>query len=746
MRVAGTLVGLLLLLTDGLAGRQTETIDAIIRAQMDAQQIPGLAVAVIRRGEIIKALGYGLANVEHKVPVTDQTMFQSGLDRQAVHRDRHHAAGGRWRARAGGPIASSSSPTDRRRGSRSRFTICSRTRRAFPITRRPARLPARLYRGRTGEVRANAARSNFTPGREWRYSNTGVHPARRDRAEGVREVLRRCAARAGLRAARHDRPPASSAKPTSFRTALRAISWLKGVLQNQDWVAPSLNTTADGSFYLSLRDYIAWDRGLAGAGDSEAGELGRDFRAGIASTAGARHRYGFGWDVERVAGQQVTRHGGAGRDSRPSIARYLGDDVTIDRAGQSGAGQTERIVNEIAAHYIPELKRPSTWVITGAQVIDGSGGALRRADVRVRRRHHRRGGAITSRSRRIASWTPPAWRWRRASSMCTTTRPTASTSDPEAITQVSQGITTLLIGQDGDSPFPIGGISGATARGARDSMNVAMLVGHADDPAPGDGRRLSAGGHRRGESRRWKRWSNQEMHDGAIGLSSGLEYEVGSYAATEEVVALARVAAKHGGFYISHIRDEADTTLEAVREAIPIGERARLPVQITHIKLGTIGVWGKAAEVVAMIDAAAQARHRRDRGRLSVSGVVLEPQGAGPQQAVDRSDERQGGTGRCRRRQEHPAYPSAAVPAACRQAPDEIAKAEGLSEVEMYIRLVQDDDVSVIGHTMPETTCERSCASRGRWSPVTAASGRVTPGALARSLACSAASCASRTG
>ena len=97
---------------------------------------------------------------------------------------------------------------------------------------------------------------------------------------------------------------------------------------------------------------------------------------------------------------------------------------------------------------------------------------------------------------------------------------------------------------------------------------------------------------------------DQEMRDGAIGLSSGLEYEVGSYASTEEMVSLARVAARHRGFYISHIRDEADRTLEAVREAIAIGEKARLPVQITHIKLGTVGVWGKANEVVALIDSA----------------------------------------------------------------------------------------------------------------------------------------------
>ena len=84
----------------------------------------------------------------------------------------------------------------------------------------------------------------------------------------------------------------------------------------------------------------------------------------------------------------------------------------------------------------------------------------------------------------------------------------------------------------------------------------------------------------------------------------GLEYEVGSYASTAELVALARAAARHGGFYISHIRDEADRTLEAVREAIAIGEQAKLPVQITHIKLGTVGVWGKAPEVVALIEAA----------------------------------------------------------------------------------------------------------------------------------------------
>src|SRR6185295_5194270 len=97
---------------------------------------------------------------------------------------------------------------------------------------------------------------------------------------------------------------------------------------------------------------------------------------------------------------------------------------------------------------------------------------------------------------------------------------------------------------------------------------------------------------------------DQAMRDGAMGLSSGLEYEVGGYAETSELVELSKAAARHGGIYMSHIRDEADKSFEALREAIEIGERAHIAVQISHIKLGTVGVWHKAAEAIALIEAA----------------------------------------------------------------------------------------------------------------------------------------------
>jgi N-acyl-D-amino-acid deacylase len=97
---------------------------------------------------------------------------------------------------------------------------------------------------------------------------------------------------------------------------------------------------------------------------------------------------------------------------------------------------------------------------------------------------------------------------------------------------------------------------------------------------------------------------DQGMREGAVGLSSGLEYEVGGYAETSELVELAKAAARYGGLYMSHIRDEADKAFDAFREAIEIGERAHIPVQISHIKLGTAGVWHKAAEAIALVEAA----------------------------------------------------------------------------------------------------------------------------------------------
>ena len=98
--------------------------------------------------------------------------------------------------------------------------------------------------------------------------------------------------------------------------------------------------------------------------------------------------------------------------------------------------------------------------------------------------------------------------------------------------------------------------------------------------------------------------AEQAMNEGALGVSSGLEYDVASYAATDELIAMAAVAARHGGFYMTHIRDEADKSFQALDEEIAIGDGAHIPVEHSHIKLGTRGVWGKAPDYIRVIEAA----------------------------------------------------------------------------------------------------------------------------------------------
>jgi len=99
-----------------------------------------------------------------------------------------------------------------------------------------------------------------------------------------------------------------------------------------------------------------------------------------------------------------------------------------------------------------------------------------------------------------------------------------------------------------------------------------------------------------------KKMVAEAMENGALGLSSGLEYTPGSFASTEEIIELARVAAAAGGLYSTHMRDEQDFILEAVDEAIRVGREARIPLQISHLKVGYQGNWPKLPAVLRKIE------------------------------------------------------------------------------------------------------------------------------------------------
>jgi len=173
---------------------------------------------------------------------------------------------------------------------------------------------------------------------------------------------------------------------------------------------------------------------------------------------------------------------------------------------------------------------------------------------------------------------------------------------PLAENFVRQGITTLLPSlHSGDQPWPLD----EYAASLETAPNVGFFAGHTwtrkqvlgmEDRAPTPE-----------ELEEMKEYVEETMRDGALGFSTGLLYVPANYAETEEVIALAKVAAEHGGIYYTHMRDEASRLLEAVREAIRIGDEADIPVQINHFKAMGVSNWGDSERSLALVDSAREA-------------------------------------------------------------------------------------------------------------------------------------------
>jgi N-acyl-D-amino-acid deacylase len=167
---------------------------------------------------------------------------------------------------------------------------------------------------------------------------------------------------------------------------------------------------------------------------------------------------------------------------------------------------------------------------------------------------------------------------------------------------VSQGITTIVVGQDGSSDVPLqkffDRLSSTPA-----SVNVASYVGHGALRAQvmGDDFKRKATPE---EVAKMAGVLRTEMKSGALGLSSGLEYDPGIYSDPSEVIALSRIAAQAGGRYMSHVRSEDREFWKAIDEAITIGREARIPVQISHLKLAMRSLWGESDRLLKTLDAA----------------------------------------------------------------------------------------------------------------------------------------------
>ena len=242
----------------------------------------------------------------------------------------------------------------------------------------------------------------------------------------------------------------------------------------------------------------------------------------------------------------------------------------------------------------------SDLIFTNAYLIDGTGESGRMADVRVR------GDRILE----IGDLTPTDAETEIDATdlvlapgfIDTHSHHDGGLEEGGALAAVSQGITTIIAGQDGGSSLPLSDFF-TSMETATVAVNVAAYVGHNSirRRVMGDDFRREATLEEIGEM---KVLLESELESGALGLSTGLEYDPGIYSSTDEVVELARIAASVGGRYISHMRSEDRAFFSALEELLHIGRETGIPVQVSHMKLAMKSLWGQTGRVLSMLDAA----------------------------------------------------------------------------------------------------------------------------------------------
>jgi dihydroorotase/N-acyl-D-amino-acid deacylase len=248
--------------------------------------------------------------------------------------------------------------------------------------------------------------------------------------------------------------------------------------------------------------------------------------------------------------------------------------------------------------------QPYDLLITGGRIIDGSGSPYFHGDIAIRGDSIAAIGKLASSDARVridASGLVVAPGFIDIHSHAGR----LVRENPALESAVRQGVTTVLEGQDGSSPVPLGAALKSLAS-IPVTINFGYFVGQGAirNAVMGSVNRVATPE----ELARMKALARDAMLDGAFGLSTGLFYVPGNFTPTEEVIELARVVGEYGGMHISHMRDEATHVFDSVRETIRIGEEGRLPTQITHHKIIGKANWGNSRKTLQIVEEA------RERG------------------------------------------------------------------------------------------------------------------------------------
>ena len=312
-------------IADGQASEVEARVDNYVRIQMTRQKIPGMAIAVVKDGQPIIVKGYGLANVEHNVAVKPETVFQSGsMGKQFTSTavmllvEEGKIALDEKISRYLGEVPDAWKPITVRQV----LTHTSGMPNDFS--------DADYVQNWTEDqllAKAKAMPLDFPPGTFWKYSNVGY------------VVL-------GIMVSKisgkfyGDFLQERVFKPLGMNTTQiiseadiipnRAAGYhlVKGELKNQEWVSPTMNTTADGSLYWTVLDLIKWDAALT-KGQVLKSSSWESVYSPAKLANGSTFPYGFGWSLSTINGRRLIEHGGAWQGFKTAISRYVDDGVTV---------------------------------------------------------------------------------------------------------------------------------------------------------------------------------------------------------------------------------------------------------------------------------------------------------------------------------------------------------------------------------------------------------------------------------
>lgn len=332
---------------------QADKIDDWVKSEMEKQKIPGLSIAVIKNGEIAKTAGYGLANVELKVAARPETIYQSGsigkqftatLVMMLVEEGRMNLTDHISKYIADAPAIWKD------------ITIRH-------LLTHTSGISNKLYdqidmrQDYTEDELVKKIASiplDFQPGEKWSYSNPGyvmlgilVHKAT---GKFYGDVLReKIFTPLGMDTARIIN------ESDIILNRAAGYRLVKGEWKNQEWVSPALNTTADGSLYLTVLDMARWDAALYTEKLLKKSSLELMWTP-VKLNSGKTQNYGFGWAFADVNGRKLIEHGGAWQGFTTHIARYVDDKLTVIVLTNRAGANPSRIAHGIAGLYNAALQ------------------------------------------------------------------------------------------------------------------------------------------------------------------------------------------------------------------------------------------------------------------------------------------------------------------------------------------------------------------------------------------------------